>query len=100
MFIGWIIWGLVGVLVGAVAYTVVELTLSVLVDLLKETVEKIREEEDISPTDIMQGVVDSIDLDDEQVVIHLEKNYRKIDKKIEVNFSSIRGIHEGMRISI
>ena len=69
-------------------------------ELLKKAVESIKDEEKISYTDVMQGVVDSIDLDDEKAIIHLEKNYKKIDKKVEVNFSSIRGIREGMRISI
>ena len=101
MFIEWIVWGIIGAIVGAaIVYTVVELTLSVLEELLKKAVESIKDEEEISYTDVMQGVVDSIDLDDEKAIIHLEKNYKKIDKKVEVNFSSIRGIREGMRISI
>ena len=101
MFIEWIVWGIIGAIVGAaIVYTVVELTLSVLEELLKKAVESIKDEEKISYTDVMQGVVDSIDLDDEKAIIHLEKNYKKIDKKVEVNFSSIRGIREGMRISI
>lgn len=101
MFIEWIVWGIIGAIVGAaIVYTVVELTLSVLEELLKKAVESIKDEEKISYTDVMQGVVDSIDIDDEKAIIHLEKNYKKIDKKVEVNFSSIRGIREGMRISI
>ena len=101
MFIEWIVWGIIGAIVGAaIVYTVVELTLSVLEGLLKKAVDTIKEEEKISYTDVMQGVVDSIDLDDEKAIIHLEKNYKKIAKKVEVNFSSIRGIREGMRISI
>jgi len=99
------LWWLVGTFIGALfgsvlVFTVIELTLAGLKELLKKAVESIKDEEKISYTDLMQGVVDSIDLDDEKVIIHLEKNYKKIDKKVEVNFSSIRGVRKGMRISI